>query len=101
MAILYFCNHIRDRFEYATYEDNMGNFGTLSNKDDLPAVGDIVCSLRRSIHKFILRPEEDEWRIVGITTLSKSEREGPRNQLSQFLDRECERHSTHCYPLID
>lgn len=71
MVILNFCYHVRRRFQYATYEDAMGNFGRLHNEADCPRPGDMIGFLRGAGHEFILRPEDDEWRVVGIAALRR------------------------------
>jgi hypothetical protein len=85
-AILHFCNHIRLRFQYATYEDDLGDFSIPRDKDDLPNVGDVVCFLKGSEHKFILRPEGDEWRLVGARPCSQEKEKEEHEMLAEYCE---------------
>jgi len=63
-----FCVNINLRFRYFTYREESGDYGQPLKLDTEPKPGDILCFLKGASHKFILRPENNEWRLVGTAS---------------------------------
>ena len=58
------CAMIKENLQYAVYEDDHGNFGRTGH-GVLPEPGDVICYIKGTSFRFILRPEDSEWRLVG------------------------------------
>lgn len=58
------CAMIKENLQYAVYKDDHGNFGRTGH-GVLPELGDMICYIKGAAFRFILRPEDSEWRLVG------------------------------------
>ncbi|KAH8787674.1 heterokaryon incompatibility protein-domain-containing protein [Hyaloscypha finlandica] len=58
------CAMIKENLQYAVYEDDHGNFER-TRHGVLPEPGDMICYIKGTTFRFILRPEDSEWRLVG------------------------------------
>jgi hypothetical protein len=58
------CAMIKENLQYAVCEDDHGNFGR-TDRGVLPEPGDMICYIKGTSFRFILRPEDSEWRLVG------------------------------------
>lgn len=67
-ALANYCAMISKDLQRSLYEDDQGNFGRPRNRGVLPAPGDVICYLRGSSFRFLLRLENSEYRLVGSTT---------------------------------
>jgi hypothetical protein len=59
------CAIIKENLQYTVYEDDHGNFGR-TDRGVLPEAGDMICYIKGTSFRFFLRPEDSEWRLVGI-----------------------------------
>jgi hypothetical protein len=60
-----YCAMIAESLKFSLYEDDQGNFGRPRNRSVLPTPGDVICYLRGSSFRFLLRVENGECRLVG------------------------------------
>jgi hypothetical protein len=60
------CAILASTLRYAMYEDDHGNIERTTRYDVLPKPGDKICYIKGAKFKFILRPEADEWRLIGL-----------------------------------
>jgi len=67
-ALASFCASIKLRFRYFIYRDESGDYSRPLKIDTEPKPGDILCFLKGASYKFILRPEDNEWRLVGTAS---------------------------------
>ena len=61
-----FAATVKETMAHARYEEESGISGVPKDASIIPKPGDMICYLRNSFYKFILRPENEEWRLIGL-----------------------------------
>ncbi|KAK4246558.1 hypothetical protein C7999DRAFT_33079 [Corynascus novoguineensis] len=64
-AMSEYCATLKFALRASMFQDSSGAYGRVRVHNVLPIPGDAICYLKGSSLRFVIRPEQDGWRLVG------------------------------------